>query len=379
MSRLAVSPVRGDKRQTIAAILGIGTSRPPAIRQEELHQLAIEIAGPTAEQEAWLSRVFLRSGIEERGSVLVRDGECKLDALRMFFPRPLTPRDRGPTTAARMARYAIEAPPLAADAAARALADSQTAPQSITHLITASCTGFFAPGLDAALIAQLRLSPDIRRLHVGFMGCHAAFNALAAARDAVLADAGARVLVCSVELCSLHMAYGWDPGKLVANALFADGAAAVVIGRPPAKDSGAWRLRDTSSCLLPESLDAMAWHIGDHGFEMTLLQSVPGLIRKHLRQWCQAWLARHDLQLSDITGWAIHPGGPRVLSAVADALDLPPEALRHSRHVLAHHGNMSSATILFILQQMAGEFSGGPCVAIGLGPGLMAEGMLFDR
>jgi prepilin-type processing-associated H-X9-DG protein len=369
MSRLAASLVQNAKRETLAAILGIGSASPPSVAQEQLLQLAVEIARPTPEQQAWLSRVFLRSGIEQRGSVLAEGADCQLDALRKFYPSPAGAEDRGPTTAARMARYAVEAPPLAAAAAARALADSHSHPAAITHLITASCTGFFAPGLDAALIAQLGLSPNIRRLHVGFMGCHAAFNALAAARDAVLADATARVLVCCVELCSLHMAYGWDPGKLVANALFADGSAAVVIGRPQAKNPGVWQLRDTSSYLLPESLDAMSWKIGDHGFEMTLLQSVPGLIRRHLRQWCRDWLARHDLQPADIAGWAIHPGGPKVLSAVADALELPPESLRHSRNVLAHHGNMSSATVLFILQQMGEIPASGPCVAIGLGPG----------
>jgi predicted naringenin-chalcone synthase len=376
MSRLAVEPLERTKQKTHAAILGIGTASPPAMPQEQILQIAAEIARPTPDQQAWLSRVFLRSGIEERSVVLVGK-ENQLDSLRSFYPPPASADDRGPTTAARMERYAIEAPRLAFAAAARALTDSHTAPRAITHLITASCTGFYAPGLDASLIGQLGLSPNVRRLHVGFMGCHAAFNALAAARDAVIADPTAKVLLCCVELCSLHMAYGWDPGKLVANALFADGAASVVIGKATANHASNWHLRDTASFLLPNSLDAMSWRIGDHGFEMTLLQSVPALIRQHLRECCQTWLARHDLQLSDIAGWAIHPGGPKILSAVADALDLAPEALRHSRKILAHHGNMSSATVLFILEQMADEIAGGPCVAIGLGPGMMAEGMLL--
>jgi predicted naringenin-chalcone synthase len=376
MSRLAIATVERAMKETHAAILGIGTASPPTIPQEQTLQLAIELARPGSEQQAWLSRVFLRSGIEER-SVVLAGGENPLDSLRRFYPRAAGAEDRGPTTAVRMARYAVEAPPLAAAAASRALIDSKTEPAAITHLITASCTGFFAPGLDACLIGQLRLLPNVHRLHVGFMGCHAAFNALAAARDAVLADPAAKVLVCCVELCSLHMAYGWEPDKLVANALFADGAAAVVVGKATAGPSNGWRLRDTSSFLLPDSLGAMTWRIGDHGFEMTLSQAVPTLVRRHLRGWCQTWLARHDLQLTDIAGWAIHPGGPKILSAVAHALDLPPQALRHSRRVLAHHGNMSSATVLFILEQMAEEIPAGPCVAIGLGPGLMAEGMLL--
>jgi prepilin-type processing-associated H-X9-DG protein len=181
-----------------------------------------------------------------------------------------------------------------------------------------------------------------------------------------------------VELCSLHLAYGIDPGKLVANALFADGAAAAVVGRDPDAREGACRLDDFSSYLVPESLDAMTWKIGDHGFEMTLSAGVPEIIRRHLRGWCESWLSRHDLKLSDVAGWAIHPGGPKILTAVGETLELETRDLRFSRGVLARHGNMSSATVLFILQQMMGEVSG-PCVAIGLGPGLMAEGMLVNR
>jgi predicted naringenin-chalcone synthase len=375
MSRLAISPsFRPPRRKTVPVILGIGAASPPSLTQEQILQVAIELARPTASQEAWLSRVFRNSGIEERGVILTG-----MDGLRSFYPPPASDSDRGPTTAQRMQRYAIEAPALATEAATRSLQTAQLEAGDITHLITASCTGFAAPGLDAALMNELGLSPSVRRLHVGFMGCHAAFNALGAACDTVRADRRAKVLVCCVELCSLHMAYGWDPGKLVANALFADGAAAMIVGDSPEDDAPLWRLRDTSSFLLPDSLDAMTWRIGDHGFEMTLLPGVPTLVRQHLGTWCRSWLARHGLGVRDISGWAIHPGGPKILAAVADALNLAEDSLRHSRQVLAHHGNMSSATVPFILDHMARQNQAGPCVAIGLGPGLMAEGMLLDR
>lgn len=339
--------------------------------------MAMDLGCHGPEQRAWLKRLSLRSGIKSRGSVLARDGDDQLEAPRKFYPPATGPNDRGPTTAARMERYAREAPVLALQAAAAALEDAQVDPGQITHLITASCTGFFSPGLDATLIEKLSLPREVQRLHVGFMGCHAAFNALAAARDAA-ANPNAKVLVCCVELCSLHLAYGTDPGKLVANALFADGAAAAVIGRISDGGEGAWHLDDFSSYLIPDSPDAMTWTIGDHGFEMTLAAGVPAIIRRHLGSWCESWLARRDLNISDIAGWAIHPGGPKILAAVGEALELEPEDLRFSQAVLARHGNMSSATILFILRQMAGEVSG-PCVAIGLGPGLMAEGMLLNR
>jgi predicted naringenin-chalcone synthase len=368
------------------ALLGTGTANPASLPQEEIFDIACRIARPTDEQRPWLSRVFRNSGIDHRGIVLAGRDESasaatladRIELARAFYPSAGSPADRGPTTAVRMARYAEEAPKLADIAASRALGAAEMDASAITHLITASCTGFFAPGLDAALIGSLGLSPAVHRMHIGFMGCHAAFNALSAARDTVRADNAARVLVCCVELCSLHFAYGWDPGRLVANALFADGAGAAVVGSDATGDEETLRLRDSASFLLPGCPDAMTWRIGDHGFSMTLSPGVPKLIREHLGDWCRVWLARHELTAEQIGGWAVHPGGPKILEAVAAAIGLPDEVLLHSRAILSHHGNMSSATVLFILNHMTKSVTRRPIVAIGLGPGLMAEGMLFE-
>jgi predicted naringenin-chalcone synthase len=355
----------------------MGAATPPHLTQDQTGELIKQLACRTAGQRGWFQRVLDGSGIETRGIVLA--GERGIEGLREFYPPPKDASDRGPTTAARMARYAIEAPALAEIAARRALDNAHLKSDSITHLMTVSCTGFFAPGLDAALIERLHLSPAVRRLHIGFMGCHGAFNALAAARDAVLADRNAKVLVCSVELCSLHLAYDFDPGQLIANGLFGDGAAAVVVGGRRRGDSSAWILRDCASRLLPDSGDAMTWRIGDHGFQMTLSPGVPNVIRRHVREWIEPWLARHDLTLADISNWAIHPGGPKILSAAAEALGLPETATRYSRAILREHGNLSSASVLFILQRIGSDDGAGKCLAIGLGPGLMAEGMMLER
>jgi prepilin-type processing-associated H-X9-DG protein len=377
MTRLALSPSRESKTKSLTQILGTGTATPPSVPQEEAMEFAMTLTGQPADQQAWLKRVYRQTGIESRGSVLLREGDHSYSEPRKFYPPPTGPDDRGPTTAARMAVYAEHAPRLALRSAAQALDNSRTSPQKITHLVTASCTGFYAPGLDTALIENLGLSRSVRRIHVGFMGCHAAFNALAAARDSA-AQKNSRVLVTCVELCSLNWAYGADPGKQIANALFADGSASAVIAKSPHGDCAGWNLDDFSSYLIPNSHDAMTWNLGDHGFEMTLSPGVPEHIRTHLRPWCENWLDQNGLKLTDIAGWAIHPGGPKILSAVDDALDLPENALRFSQKILANHGNMSSATILFILREMAKEIEG-PVVAIGLGPGLMAEGMLLRR
>ena len=201
MTRLAASSLAEKNGGTLAAILGVGLATPPTVTQQQTLDLAQRLAQQSPQEQSWLARVFLRCGIQTRGVVI---------DLENFYPS-----DSNPTTAHRIARYAAEAPILANRAASAALADAKLGAHAITHLITVSCTGFFAPGLDAALINELHLSPNIRRLHVGFMGCHAAFNALAAAKDAITADPRAKVLVCCVELCSLHFAYGSDPGKLV--------------------------------------------------------------------------------------------------------------------------------------------------------------------
>lgn len=295
----------------------------------------------------------------------------------MFAPRSEGP-DRGPTTGERMSLYERLAPPLAAQAATDALRRAGTAADEITHLITVSCTGFAAPGPDLALVELLGLSSQIQRSHVGFMGCHGVINGLRLAM--ALAATGAIVLVVCVELCTIHLHITDRPDRLVANALFADGAAACVVGMNGPASRGAATLHGTASTIFPDSRSAMGWQIGDHGFEMTLAESVPGLIREHLKQWLSPAL-RH-LTPSGVSPsqlqWCIHPGGPRVLDAVRDAMALPEESLAHSRSVLRTHGNMSSATVLFILRSLLDSGARGPAALLAFGPGLCAELCLVE-
>src|SRR5262249_53903266 len=156
--------------------------------------------------------------------------------------------------------------------------------------------------------------------HVGFMGCHGALNGLRVANAISAADAEARVLLAAVELCSLHYHYGWDPEMVVANALFADGAAAVVGGRDGCGGRDSWRVAKNGSCLVPDSEDAMSWRIVDHGFKMTLSARVPNLIETQLRPWAAEWLGNNGLTIEKIGSWAIHPGGPRIVDSVGRAL-----------------------------------------------------------
>jgi predicted naringenin-chalcone synthase len=277
-----------------------------------------------------------------------------------------------------MAAFARHAPPLALAAVRAALADAAMAASRITHLITVSCTGFQAPGVDLELISQLGLDAGVQRTHVGFMGCHGALNGLRVAQAFVEADAEAVVLLCSVELCSLHLAYGWDPEKVVANALFADGAAALVATARPAHPAPGLTLLASGSTVIPHSAALMHWQIGDHGFEMGLSSRVPEAVGSQLRPWLERWLQPRGLQVADIATWAMHPGGPRILQVCGAALGLEPHQLAVSQAVLQEHGNMSSATVLFILDRLRRAAAPGPCLALAFGPGLCAEVALLE-
>lgn len=358
-----------------AFIRGIGTALPAhAIAQPAAARIAAAICAPSAGTARLIPTLYRRTSVLRRSSVLLENGLPEGGVSQSFFPAASSDQDRGPGTAVRSDRYAAEAPALALRAAAAALDDANAEPASMTHLITVSCTGFAAPGIDAALITQLGLAPTTQRTHIGFMGCHGAINGLRVAQAFASAEPGARVLLCAVELCSLHFHYTHDPEKMVANALFADGAAAAVISgarEPPAPSIVA-----CGSCLIPDSLDAMTWSIGDHGFEMTLSARVPSILEEHLAPFIRGWLAQRGLAVSDIGAWAIHPGGPRVLSTVAGCLGLSEKAMEPSRTILAEHGNMSSPTVLFIVDRL--RTLPRPWVAMAFGPGLVAEVALID-
>ena len=357
-------------------ILGLATAEPAQfIEQSDAARLARTFLSDGREARL-LPALFQRTQVRSRGSVLLQSASgC--EPRQSFYPPTVGPADRGPATALRMQRYAEESLPLAGAAAARSLELAMVPPEAITHLITVSCTGFFAPGLDVGLVKRLGLLPTVARLHVGFMGCHGVLNAMQAARATVRADPAAVVLLCAVELCSLHFQYGADADTLVANALFADGAAAMV-GRASAGREVPWRLVSSGSYLLPDSADGMTWKIGDHGFEMTLSSRVPELICGHLRPWLEGWLARSGRRLEEIHSWAIHPGGPRILTSVAETLRLPETAIATSVEILARYGNMSSPTILFVLRRLQEEGHRPPCVILGFGPGLVAEAALLE-
>lgn len=347
---------------TIARIIDIGT----AVPAHDIHSAFVDWAAARLRDpggSALFRRMAARSGIARRFSVLPvgADGGSPVDK-GGFYAQPSLP-----PTSARMALYAEHAPRLAMQAINGL--GRQPDLGGVTHLVVASCTGFVAPGIDQIIARQLGLSHRVERLLVGFMGCYAAVAALRSARHIIGSEPDALVLVVTVELSSLHLQETQEIEPLLAMLLFGDGAAAMLV-------SGAGTglaIERPFSINLPESEDLIRWTIGDQGFAMHLSGEVPARLSDALR--------RDDVRDDVLAGadpgavdsWAVHAGGRSILDAVAGGLDLNADALDSSRAVLAEYGNMSSATLMFII---ARHFAQRPQngVAIAFGPGLACEG-----
>ncbi len=272
------------------------------------------------------------------------------------------------TTGERMRRYVTEALPLGKEAVGAALSDAGLAAEDVGLFAVVSCTGYATPGLDIRIAADLGMAADVQRLVVGHMGCYAAIPGLSTVTDFVVARGRPAVLLC-LELTSLHVQPPTgDMGQLVAHALFGDAAAAVVV----TPGAGPGEVLDVAAVTDPGTAELMTWDVTDHGFRMGLSPQVPAVLARHVTPMVTALLARHGLAPSDVTGWAVHPGGPRILDVVAEQLALPADALAASRAVLAERGNCSSATVLLVLAALRARAGppAGPTVLMAFGPGL---------
>ena len=311
-------------------------------------------------EAALLERMIQRSGIERRFTVLSNDDTYRAEGSFYDVPEP-------PSTLDRMAVYAREAPELAL-AAIRGLGKLD----GITHMVVASCTGFTAPGLDQVIARRLGLAPTVERVVIGFMGCYAGVTALRTAGHIVRSDPAARVLAVSVELCTLHLQPTGRLERLLAMGQFADGAgAALVTGEGPGLALG-----EGLSMTLEDSHELITWTIGDTGFAMELSGEVPGRLAEALADDDVARAVTDGEPAGAIEAWAIHPGGKSIVDAVERGLALPPEKTAASRAVLRDYGNMSSATVLFVLERLMREHPANG-IALAFGPGLAMEGLRF--
>ncbi len=331
-------------------------------------------------EQRMVRALYRKSGIDKRHSVITDlDG----DSPDAFFQRQPDGSLQEPGTARRNDIFCATSQPLVVEAARQAIANCPgIEPADISHVITVSCTGFYNPGPDYHVVTELGLAESTQRYQLGFMGCYAAFPALRMAKQFCQADPQAVVLVISLELCSLHLQLGGEDSML-ANSLFADGvAAALVSARTPQQDHPCFELGDFSSALIPSGKEDMAWRIGDNGFDISLSSYVPKIIGANISAILDQTLQATQTRQSDIDIWAVHPGGKAIVDKIQQSLDLAPDKLSASRHILKEFGNMSSATILFVLQhilQQPSATDSQQVCAMAFGPGLTVELALLQK
>ncbi len=350
-----------------AYINRIATAVPP----HDVHRAFIDFAGgmlPEGTVHSLFRRMARMAAIEHRYSfvqpVASADGSWR-DADGLYA------RGNFPGTARRMEAFERFAPRLARCALDK-LALTPEERLSVTHVIVTSCTGLYAPGLDFETVEHLGLNPSVERTMIGFMGCYAAINALKSAHHIVRSEAGAVVLVLNLELCTLHMQETQDLEQILSFLLFADGCSACLVSARPE----GLAIDSFLAVRIPRTSELITWRIGEFGFDMQLSGQVPAELRRALAEIGS--LITRGSEPPSIDLWAVHPGGRSILDAVEKGLSLPAEALSDSRDILARYGNMSSATVMFVLQQMMRRVQTGQrgC-AMSFGPGVSAETMLF--
>lgn len=346
--------------------------------QDFLRERMMEYVGGKESTRRIIRRIYNRSGIRKRHTV-VRDFHSNGDP-RFYF------REDGgmeqPSTGTRNERYIRHARPLFTRLARSVLEESGTDPGSVTHVITVSCTGFYAPEPAFHIIRDLGLPPSTERYHVGFMGCFAAFPALRMARSFCEAEPDARVLIVCLELCSLHFQGRERADNLISESVFADGGAGVLVSGNRGVKGADFRMGRFSTEIAEHSEDDMAWIIGDTGFDMVLSTAVPEILSDHIRQALRGLAGEAARDPAGIPRWAVHPGGRAILDKIQGEMGLAPRQIEASREVLREYGNMSSATILFVLKNMLeGEAGETPeeTVALAFGPGLTIESAMLTR
>jgi len=354
-------------------IVSVGTANPgKGISQEKISKFMVNAHGLDQQESRKLNFLYKHSGIHSRHSAL-EDFDQQDHQDFSFFPKNKT-LEPFPGTASRMDVYRKTAPIIAAAAIEDCLAKSQNHISSISHLIIVSCTGMYAPGLEIDLIHKLGMKESVERYAIHFMGCYAAFTGLKMADRICDSDPNARVLMVSVELCTLHFQKDYNEDNLLSNALFGDGAAAALI----AKEPKGIKIQDYQSNLYQEGENDMAWGIGDFGFEMKLSKYIPDLLEKGIQKLKRSLEERFNI--AQIKNFAIHPGGIQILNKVEKAFGIQPEQNKHAHEVLKQYGNMSSATILFVLMALMDDPDlKGQILAMGFGPGLTLETLLLDK
>ncbi len=360
-------------------ITAIGTAVPPyTLTQREILKTMQQMLHTDNEQMHRLEVLYRATGIHTRHTVVSDYG--KPPELFTWLPASLEPQDY-PSVAERMQLYQKEALPLSLDAVRNLEVHLGHALPEITHLITVSCTGMYAPGLDIDLVHALKLSNNVQRTAINFMGCYAAFNGLKTADAICRSTPNAKVLVVCTELCSIHFQPKVSEDELLSAAIFSDGSAAALVESSPRHNGFSLEITKGYTDLFPEGNRDMAWYIGNQGFEMVLSNYVSQLLHKGIRHFMERMLTDTPWKVDSVDYWAIHPGGKQILKAVEDALSLLPTHNHWAYQILKEFGNMSSATVLFVLQAIMKQLHTTDhqksILSMAFGPGLTVEALLY--
>jgi predicted naringenin-chalcone synthase len=337
----------------LSKIIAIGTAVPSfKHKQDDILQFMQVIYAYNEADKRKLRFLYHQSSIETRYSV-INDYSRPLPEWR-FYPHTEN-LEPFPSLEQRMTVYHKYAAPLSVNAIRDCL-DGKIREQEITHLITVSCTGISAPGLDLQVMELLDLPKSTYRTSVNFMGCYAAVHALKMADVICKSDNQAKVLIVCTELCTLHFQREPTIDNIASSLLFSDGSAAAVITSDEHPQKGL-RLDSFYSEVIPRGKKDMAWDISSSGFLMTLSSYIPDLIEEDFEALTSRAMAKAGLTRNDISKWCIHPGGKKILEAIHNVLQLPNGELDASYDVLKNYGNMSSPTILFVLKKIMQSLS----------------------
>jgi len=343
-----------------AVVAGTGVAFPPGHSQQEYWD---RFYGPRVGHDRWVKKVFLGVGCRHRHTAV----------------DPTVEDVSAWSTGRRMARYLEEALPLAETSARAALGAAGLDVDDLGLLAVVSCTGYTTPGLDIRLAERLGADPSLQRLLIGHMGCYAALPGLGVVADRAVLGGRPALLVCT-EISSLHVQPATvDLEQTVAHALFSDGAAAAAVA-PGGQGHLGLEVVDLAASTDPATAGCMRWDVTDLGFKMGLSRRVPDVLAGAVGPLVERLLAANQVRREEVAGWAVHPGGPRILDVVAERLGLDPAELDVSRRVLDAHGNCSSATVLAVLDELATSTSpgaGGYVLALAFGPGLTLYGALL--
>ena len=367
-----------------SCINAIGIANPKyRIPQNDIYRFMVKAFNLNDNNASRLKQIYDHSGIEHRYSVIPDFGESDGKKYTFFSNTPNF--EPFPGTKDRLQLYQLMAADIATAAAKNCIEslDEELTPK-ITHLITVSCTGMHAPVIDIELVEKLGLHRHIERTCINFMGCYGALNALKVADYICRADKNAKVLIVCIELCTLHFQKESTLDNWVANSLFSDGAAAVIVENNSNRTgTGNCLTLDTFySEFIHEAQSEMGWYVGNTGFEMKLTSKVSKLINKHIQSISDRLLHKAGLAFADISRFAIHPGGRKILEAAETALGFSSDANQSGYDILRDYGNMSSATVLFVLKKLLDDpnaIDGDNILGFAFGPGLTVESMILKR